>query len=508
MHRLTALAVALAFVAPAVAAEKKFDPEVAAKAVAPFVDDKTFAIGHADLTLIELDKAIAFVKELGKFEEEELKEPATAMKEWLATFRKAGGKDVFVVVSMADIPMSGPFFVIPVGEKADEEALAKLFADNPRMKYAKMKKSLVVGNDKTIERLQDQTPEERPEIAKAFAAAGDTMAQLVLVPTEDSRRVVEQMLPELPKEIGGGPTKTYTRGVHWLALGVDGPPKPKAKLVVQSTDAETAKELHKALSDVFALLAKSPKDSEPVRNIPNLEALLKAFMPNLKDDRLTLEVDDKVLIPVVQPVLVKLRETAKRMQSTNNLKQLVLAMHNYHDSYGKLPAAYSTDKDGNPLLSWRVHILPYIEQEDLYKQFHLDEPWDSEHNKKLIPKMPKVYLSSKHLPEKGQTTYLAPVGDATIFPGKDAIKITDITDGTSNTIVFVDASDESAVIWTKPDDLKVNPKKPEAGLSLRFGEIYLFAFADGSVRAVSKKIKSERLWALFTRNGGEEVDLP
>ena len=191
------------------------------------------------------------------------------------------------------------------------------------------------------------------------------------------------------------------------------------------------------------------------------------------------------------------------MQSSNNLKQLVLAMHNYHDSFGKFPAAYSTDKDGKPLLSWRVHILPFIEQDALYREFHLDEPWDSEHNKKLIPKMPRTYVSSKKLPEAGLTTYLAPVGDGTVFPGKDAIQIKDITDGTSNTVIFLDADDEHAVVWTKPDDLKVNPKKPEAGLSMRHGEGYLFAFADGSVRFVSTKVNKKTLWAIFTRNGGE-----
>ena len=86
-------------------------------------------------------------------------------------------------------------------------------------------------------------------------------------------------------------------------------------------------------------------------------------------------------------------DAARRAQSMNNLKQFALAMHNYHDTNGKFPAASSFDKDGKPLLSWRVHVLPYLEQAELYKQFHLDEPWDSEHNKKLIEKMPNVLAS-------------------------------------------------------------------------------------------------------------------
>jgi hypothetical protein len=508
MYRLSALVMALAFVAPAAAAERKFDAEALAKTVAPFLDDQTFAIGHANLSRIDFDKALAFIKELGKFEDKDLEEPAAQVKEFLSAFRKGGGKDVFIVLSMADLPNNEPFFVIPLPEKADEEALAKLFAPDPRMKYLVIKKTLIVGNDKTIDRLQDGKPTERPEVAKAFAAAGDTDAQFVLVPTDDSRKVVEQLLPELPKEIGGGATKAYTRGVQWLAVGLNGPPKPSAKLVLQSPDADTAKELHKALTDVFALIAKMPEDSEVKKNIPNVETLLKTFMPSLKEDHLTVEVDDKTLTTVIQPALIKIRDAAKRAQSTNNLKQLVLAMHNYHDSFGKFPAAYSIDKDGKPLLSWRVHILPFIEHDALYKEFHLDEPWDSEHNKKLIPKMPRTYMSSKKLPEAGLTTYLAPVGDGTVFPGKDAIQIKDITDGTSNTVIFLDADDEHAVVWTKPDDLKVNPKKPEDGLSTRHGEGYLFAFADGSVRFLTTKIDKKTLGLLFIRNSGMVKDIP
>jgi RNA polymerase sigma factor (sigma-70 family) len=82
--------------------------------------------------------------------------------------------------------------------------------------------------------------------------------------------------------------------------------------------------------------------------------------------------------------------TAQRIKSMNNLRQIMLAIHNYHDANNRLPADVR-DKDGKPLLSWRVLILPYLEQDNLYQQFHLDEPWDSEHNLKLLRQMPAVY---------------------------------------------------------------------------------------------------------------------
>jgi Protein of unknown function (DUF1559) len=510
MRRLTALAVFLALAAPAAAAERKYDPEGAAKTIAPFLDEQTFFVGHADLSRIDFDKALALFKQLGKFEDKELEKPAAEVKGWLDAFRKAGGRDVYLVVSMADLPQEGAFIVAPIGDKADEEALAKLFpiaGPGTETKYLTLHKCVVVGTAKVIDRVQDLKPAERPEVAKAFVAAGDSDAQLLLVPTEDSRKVVEQFLPELPKELGGGPTITFTRGVDWIALGVNAPPKARAHLVIQSADRDSAKILQKEIKGVFEAIKKLPADSEPKTFIPNLDKVLDAFTPEVKEDRLLVSIDDKQAIELLAPVVASIRTAAGRMQSMNNLRQMTLAMHNYHDTYGKFPAAYTVDKDDKPLLSWRVHILPYIEQDALYKEFHLDEPWDSEHNKKLIPRMPKVYLSSDKLLE-GMTGYVAPIGDATIFPGKDAVKITDITDGTSNTVILMEADEKNSVIWTKPDDLKVDPKKPEAGLAVRDGKGYLMAFADGSVRMVSKTVDKKTLWAIFTRNGGEPVDLP
>src|SRR3712207_2423045 len=93
-------------------------------------------------------------------------------------------------------------------------------------------------------------------------------------------------------------------------------------------------------------------------------------------------------------------------------------MHNYHDAHGHLPAVANFDPRGRPLLSWRVHLLPFLNEEKLYKEFHLDEPWDSEHNKKLIPRMPRVYQGpNRGLNAAGKTIYLAPVGEAAAFPG-------------------------------------------------------------------------------------------
>src|SRR5581483_1997574 len=148
------------------------------------------------------------------------------------------------------------------------------------------------------------------------------------------------------------------------------------------------------------------------------------------------------------------------------LQQLGLAMHNYHDAHGHFPTNAIYSKNSKPLLSWRVALLPYLGHNDLYKQFKLDESWDSEHNKQLIEKMPDVFRSPRmRLKQAGMTTYLAPLGEHLLFTGTDKkIKIADITDGTSNTIMLVDTADDQAVVWTRPEDLKVDANAPLKGL--------------------------------------------
>jgi prepilin-type processing-associated H-X9-DG protein len=214
-----------------------------------------------------------------------------------------------------------------------------------------------------------------------------------------------------------------------------------------------------------------------------------------------------VLAGLILPAVQKARESARRMQSQNNMKQMALAMLNYESAMGSLPAAYVADKNtGKPLLSWRVTILPYIEQDGLYRQFHLDEPWDSEHNKKLLEMMPQVYRHPDSRAAPGMTNYLTVRGKDTVFPGKEGVKVSQITDGMSNTIMAVEVSDGKAVPWTKPDDFNYDEKNPAAGLGGLFPGGFNAMFCDGSVRFISNAIDAETLRNLFNRNDGQVID--
>jgi hypothetical protein len=156
-------------------------------------------------------------------------------------------------------------------------------------------------------------------------------------------------------------------------------------------------------------------------------------------------------------------------------------------------------------LSWRVAILPYLDENDLHDRFRYDEPWDSDDNKEWITKLPQVYRSpgSTALPES--TVYLTIRGSDTVFSGKQGIAFGQIIDGSSYTILAVEAGDAMAVPWTKPDDLLNEAHDSVLGLLGR-PDAFWALFADGSVNSISTSIGPDTLRALFTRNDKTPLD--
>jgi len=183
-------------------------------------------------------------------------------------------------------------------------------------------------------------------------------------------------------------------------------------------------------------------------------------------------------------------------------------MHNYESTHGQMPPAVVYGSDGQALHSWRVLILPYIEQGELYRQFKLDEPWDSPHNIQLLPKMPRVYG-----PPWGKRSKVPPnhtichvfVGRGAAFEGTKGLSLgKDFFDGTSNTILLIEAG--KPVPWTKPEDLAFDPDQPLPDLTGIFNDRIRIAMADGSRQRIRVGAPEVMLRAMITRNGGEVVD--
>ncbi|HEX3148435.1 MAG TPA: protein kinase [Gemmataceae bacterium] len=200
------------------------------------------------------------------------------------------------------------------------------------------------------------------------------------------------------------------------------------------------------------------------------------------------------------------REQFAKTTSLNNMKALAIAMHNYAATFNQFPPAAMPTKDGKPGLSWRVAILPFMEQDELYRQFKLDEPWDSANNVKLLAKMPKMYGPPTKPSgwQANQTYYQVFTGAQTIFrPGK-TLRLQEITDGTSNTLLIVEAFE--AVPWTKPADLPYDAAQPLPQLGGIFRDGFQAVMADGRTgNYLPKDIDPVKLRALITPAGGEIV---
>jgi prepilin-type processing-associated H-X9-DG protein len=208
---------------------------------------------------------------------------------------------------------------------------------------------------------------------------------------------------------------------------------------------------------------------------------------------------------------------ARRSQCKNNLKQIGLALHNYHEQYSCFPPAHIADSNGRPMHSWRVLLLPYFDQAEslLYGKYRFDEPWDGPHNSKLRDQIVAIYNcpSDDHGGSGGvstMTSYVAVVGPETAWPGSDPAAFRDFKDGTSNTLLVVEVAN-SGIHWMEPRDLHVvqmalsiNAKSGQ-GISSRHTGGAQALLADGSVRFVAEKLDAETLRALLTAHAEDDV---
>ena len=306
------------------------------------------------------------------------------------------------------------------------------------------------------------------------------------------------------------------------ALTLENATRLSLDVVAASASDEDAAQVTKAIRGLFAMGREMlPNVRQAVGNAPpaarqqidalvnNADAMLEtakidqtrsSTRIHAETDAPTIAVATALLLPAVQAA----REAARRTQSMNNLKQIGLALHQYHDAHGSFPPPVLTGPSGKAKYSWRVAILPYMDQQALYKDYNFEEPWDSPGNRKLVDRMPAVYHDPSY-PEPTTLNYFAVVGPRTVLADRaDGVKLTEITDGSSNTIAIVEARRD--IPWTKPEDIAApadNQPLPQVGGVHPGGSLALFA--DGSVRFLKRTINPQTFRCLMTRDAGEVV---
>jgi hypothetical protein len=228
-----------------------------------------------------------------------------------------------------------------------------------------------------------------------------------------------------------------------------------------------------------------------------------------------------VIVSTAASALTSGRTAARRVEAENDLKQIGSALHQYESAHGEFPPAVVYDGQGKPLYSWRVLLLPYLDQARLAAEFHYDEPWDSPHNQSLLPRCPRVYRHPLATNADPSLTYFRVFdGPGAAFEsdprsgfrpfvvegkplqrGKARISLRDFPDGLENTFLVVEAADP--VPWTKPDELAFVPGQPLPRLGGLAPKLLLAGFADGHTDRLAQDTPENILRAYITRNGND-----
>ncbi len=215
-----------------------------------------------------------------------------------------------------------------------------------------------------------------------------------------------------------------------------------------------------------------------------------------------------IMVGLFLPAVQAAREAARRTQCSNNLKQIGLALHNYHSTYKSFPPAYTVDADGKKLHSWRTLLLPFLESNPVFSEIDLNKPWDDPVNLRFHEVNVSVYrCPSTELPP-GYTTYQVVVDPRGLFPDGGATSLGKVTDGTSVTLAIAEAARERAVPWMQPDDIDLPAMVEHTQVRTAHTRGFNVVLADGSVHFLPTTTGEQEFKSMVTIGGGEPSGLP
>lgn len=475
----------------------------APKEIQDLFSDDVIAIAHIDVNKLNANSLHVFEPILAKIVDKETIEEISFKWRGLLQIGKdtMGIQEVYVGFILNDLHSA--FGYVAVKLPAAGHPMLAQFGDGAGLNAERRDEWTILWKNQTKRRLAKYTTSSRGQaLPQALEAVTQHELGLVYVPSQDIRRVFAELTPaELPY-LGRGGGQFFSK-VVWASFSVD-VQNVAAAAKIRSENAKWAKGLASTLETAKTNFAADKEMERFVDSPAEVVSQLK-FQQRGNDIDLKLTTDALgVLAANFKQHVERARDSQTQRAAANDLKQISLACHNHADQHGVLPAdGYSLD--GKPLLSWRVHILPFIDHAELYAKFHLDEPWDSPHNAKLIPEMPNVFLlaSRQDIPA-GKTVVQRPRGDG--FMGqRGALRFRDITDGTSNTIMTLEAA--KPVVWTQPSDWDFDAKNLAKTVGAATAEKFLIGRGDGSVQAVGRDVSAETFGKMLTISGGERVDI-
>lgn len=352
---------------------------------------------------------------------------------------------------------------------------------------------------------KDTKKTKRTDIVKGFDDLGSLPFGAMLFPSKDNPLDLTKIFPSLKKANGKEPeAHGILNGVKLVTIGIYLDPW-RIQMVIQTEDKELANDVHKTILKAIQVIPDLVQAQvEEVGKDPVFKALAAVVKSvSIMDDKVTIVITDfDPYFEIAARINEQNQAKAAAAQSMSKVKNIASALLAYHKDKGKFPPAATLSKEGNPLLSWRVQILPYLGHNLLYKQFKQNEPWDSEHNKKLIRRIPPSFRETQDDLNKGTTPFQAPVGLATIFPpGGTGTNSIQITNEVSNTILLLKVPEDKSAIWTKPEDWEIDISLSAKDLLKGFTNAIVLACADGEVKTMPLKDAENKIKSMLAIEG-------
>lgn len=495
MHVRTTFALAAACCFPCGVSADEAD----SKLLKSFVTSQTAAVATLDLSKADA-AGIKAVLDLAPD-----KQASAAWASTIEKLRAAGVNRLYLIVTPFSLLPSEWIYLVAATspERAATVRAALAAAPEQGMSVKEMNGGVFFGSSAVWDRVSvPPAGDDANDLLARVARTKPAPLSIVTRLPQDQRRALGELAPPLPDSLGGGSLAPLIEGFESFELNATSGARPSISLVVHARDASAANRIESIAAKAISAAKSAPPQSVPaLRAVKSLAALIK---PTVVENRVeaVLDLTDGNVQTAVKELADAADENTRRHKVVNDLKMIALAMHNYHDAHKSFPPGGTVDRNGKPLLSWRVHILPFLEYNALYRKFKLDEPWDSEHNRKLIDQMPKEY-ASRRAAKDGKTTILGFSGAGSLFPKPgEGVRINDVKDGTSNTIMCISAPASQAVVWTKPDDLSI----VDPTLLTKVGvATILAAYCDGSVHTLPMPSVLKDLIPRITINGREAI---
>lgn len=473
---------------------------VATHPVTPFLERSSAVLVDIDLSKVDPEGIAKWVFEVIEMDAEDgMARQAVAMADgFVQSLRAAGVSHLFASAATRSWFDGGPVVIVPCDNTAAVNGLASLVLQGlpkaPPQRIVLKERLLLAGPQAVLERVQATDSVSRADLVLPLAAP-DRLDHVIVVSLPQEAR--EELIAVWPDRLPGPlPIKVSPRqlaqDLQRVVIEWRLPPNVEARITISTPDPAASRRVSALVDELVEL---QPEFNEVVRVV-------------VQDADVVIELQIDPLLEQLAPFFQQTKAQATQQQRSNQLKQVGIAIHNYHEQRKHLPPRCFIDPDGKPLLSGLVAILPYMEQQALYDSFRFDRAWDHEANANPSGTAVPAYAGDMLGTDRANHTRLRfPVFPGSLWEGEGPPRrFQDVKDGTSNTIAMIEAPPVAAVPWASPEPWVLSDEDPMSDV---FGDrdSVLTLFLDGSVRVLQRSaMDNKKLKAMLTFAGGEVDD--